>query len=250
MPFRFPAILGGEIAGTVEAVGEGVTGFAVGDGVNASIGLGGGFADYVVATAANFAKKSAGVSMAETAGVPVAAVTSHAALIAGNVGKGTRILIHAAAGGVGSVAVQLARLRGAEVTALASPANIDYVRGLGAYHVEDRTGDYGNRIGDFDVVLDCAGPEAQARSWRLLRRGGILVSLVAPPAEDVATAHGARGVMVYGSPNALVLAEVNALVAKGDVKIHVSRTYPVDQAAAALAESQAGKVRGKLVLTF
>jgi NADPH:quinone reductase-like Zn-dependent oxidoreductase len=110
--------------------------------------------------------------------------------------------------------------------------------------------DYESQLGDFDVVLDGVGEEAQARSWKLLRRGGILLSLVSPPAPDVAEKYGVRGVMVYGAPSAEGLAHVNALVAKGDVKIHVSRAYPVEQAATALAESQAGKVQGKLILTF
>jgi NADPH:quinone reductase-like Zn-dependent oxidoreductase len=218
--------------------------------VNGSTGLIGGFADYAIANVATLARKPASVSIVEAAAVPIAAATVLAAFSAGSVGSGTRILIHAAAGGVGSVAVQLARLRGADVTALTSPAHLDYVRSLGANRVVDRTSAYENQIGDFDVVLDGAGPEAQARSWKLLRRGGILVSLVAAPDPDVAATHGVRGVMAYGAPSAAGLAEVNALVAKGDIKIHVSRTYPVEQAAAALAESQAGKVQGKLILTF
>jgi NADPH:quinone reductase-like Zn-dependent oxidoreductase len=250
MPFTFPAILGGEIAGTIVAVGEGVVDLPVGAAVNGTTGLSGGFADYAIANAATLARKPATVSMAEAAGVPIAAATVLAAFSAGNVGSGTRILIHAAAGGVGSVAVQLARLRGADVTALTSPAHADYVRSLGVNRVVDRTGEYEKQIGDFDVVLDAVGAEAQARSWKLLRRGGILLSLVAAPDSDAALKHGVRSAMVYGAPSAEGLAEVNALVAKGDIKIHVSRTYPVEQAAAALAESQAGKVRGKLILTF
>src|SRR5271156_11322 len=235
MPFTFPTILGGEIAGTIVAAGEGVIDFPVGAAANGSTGLIGGLSGYAIANAATLARKPASVSMVEAAGVPIAAATVLAAFSAGNVGSGTRILIHAAAGGVGSVAVQLARLRGAEVTALTSPAHADYVRSLGANRVVDRTGEYENQIGDFDVVLDGVGPEAQARSWKLLRRGGILVSLVAAPDPAVAATHGVRSAMVYGAPSAAGLAEVNALVAKGDIKIHVSRTYPVEQAGAALA---------------
>jgi NADPH:quinone reductase-like Zn-dependent oxidoreductase len=250
MPFTFPTILGGEIAGTIVAVGEGVVDFPIGTAVNGSTGLSGGFADYAIASAATLARKPASLSMVEAAGVPIAAATVLAAFSAGNVGSGTRILIHAAAGGVGSVAVQLARLRGADVTALTSPAHADYVRSLGANRVVDRTGEYEKQIGDFDVVLDAVGAEAQARSWKLLRRGGILLSLVAAPDSDTALKYGVRSAMVYGAPSAAGLAEVNALVAKGDIKIHVGRTYPVEQAAAALAESQAGRVQGKLILTF
>jgi len=250
LPFIFPTTLGGEIAGTVVAVGEGVVGFPVGMAVNGTTAMIGGFADYATTSAATLANKPANVSMVEAAGVPIAAATVLSAFSAGEVGRGTRILIHASAGGVGSVAVQLARLRGADVTALTSPAHFDYVRSLGPNRVVDRMSEYEKQLGDFDVVLDGVGTEAQARSWKLLRRGGILLSLVAAPAPDAAAMHGVRGVMVYASPTAEGLAEVNALVARGDIKIHVSRTYPLEQAAAALAESQAGNVQGKLVLTF
>jgi NADPH:quinone reductase-like Zn-dependent oxidoreductase len=250
MPFTFPTTLGGEIAGNIAALGEGVVELPVGTAVNGSTAMIGGFADYAIASAATLAKKPAKLSMQEAAGIPIAAATVLAAFSAGNVGAGTRILIHAAAGGVGSVAVQLARLRGADVTALTSPAHADYVRSLGPNRVVDRTSEYENQLGDFDVVLDAVGGEAQTRSWKLLRRGGILLSLVAPPAPDVAKLHGVRGLMVYAAPSAQALADVNALVARGDIKIHISRTYPVEQAAAALAESQAGRVQGKLILTF
>jgi NADPH:quinone reductase-like Zn-dependent oxidoreductase len=249
MPFSFPTILGCEVAGTIEALGEDVTGLSVGEAVHASTGVTGGFAEYVALDAGQLARKPANLSMAEAAAVPIAAATAVAALNAGNVGPKTRILIHAAAGGVGSVAVQLAKLRGAEVTALASPANLDFVRGLGATHAIDRTGPYESQIGNFDVVLDAFGPEAQARSWRLLRRGGILVTLVAPPSQDVAAANGVRATMVIGAPTAAVIVQVNKHILQGDLKISVARTYPLEQALAALAEVERGHVRGKVVLT-
>jgi NADPH:quinone reductase-like Zn-dependent oxidoreductase len=250
VPFVFPAILGNELAGTIEAVGSDVTGLAVGDEVHGATGLAGAFAEYVVLKAELTVKKPKNLSMAQAAAVPVAAATSVVALNTGEVGKGTRILIHAAAGGVGSVALQLARLRGAEVTALASPGNMEFVKELGAAHVVDRTGDYENKLGEFDVVLDAYGPEAQARSWKLLRRGGILISLAAPPPEDVAAAHGVRAAMIHGVPSKAAFNEVDKFIGAGELKIFVSRTYPVEQAKAAMAECEAGQVRGKLVLIF
>src|ERR1700722_1953853 len=125
VPFTFPTILGGEIAGTIVAVGAGVVDFPVGAAVNGSTGLIGGVAGYAIAHVATLARKPASVSIVEAAAVPIAAATVLAAFSAGSVGSGTRILIHAAAGGVGSVAVQLARLRGADVTALTSPLHGD-----------------------------------------------------------------------------------------------------------------------------
>lgn len=250
MPFSFPTILGNEVAGTVEALGEGVSGFAVGDAVHAAVGIIGGFADLVAVDATRVALKPSNIGMDAAAALPVAAATAMTALDAGGVGKGSRVLIHAASGGVGHIALQLARARGAEVTALASADNLAFVRELGADEAVDRTSDYEQHIGDFDMVLDAFGPAAQARSWSLLRKGGILVSLVAPPDQEVAAKHGVRAMMAYGAPSGATLAAVDELVQAGTVKIVVARTYPVEQAVAALAEVQRGQVRGKLVLTF
>lgn len=250
VPFTFPTILGNEVAGTVEAVGGGVSGLSVGDAVFAAVGIVGGFADYVAVDAKLVAKSPASLSPVEAAAVPIAAVTAIAALDAGEIGPGSRLLIHAAAGGVGSMALQLARARGAEVTALTSPGSMEFVRGLGATEVVDRTSDYGSQIGQFDMVLDAFGPAAQERSWSLIRPGGILVSLVAPPPPDVAAAHGVRGTMVFGAPSAATLEMVGGLIDSGQVKVTIARTYPVEEAVAALAEVQGGQVRGKVVLTF
>jgi len=250
MPLTFPAILGNEIAGTVEAVGPEVTGLAVGDAVYGATGMLGGFAESVALKAELLVLKPETVSFIEAAALPVAAATATVALDTAEVKAGTRILIHAASGGVGSIAVQLAKLRGADVTALASAGNLDFVRELGADHVVDRDSDYERTLGDFDVVLDGHGPEAQARSWGLLRKGGILVSLVAPPSEALAAEHGVRATMVYGTPTQAALSAFNALLAAGKIKVTVSQTYPLETAVAAFVESQTGKVRGKLIVTF
>ncbi len=250
LPLQFPAILGNELAGTVEAIGEGVAGLAPGDEIYGATGPVGAYADFVLLKADWTVKKPAGLSMVEAAAVPVAVVTSTVALNAGHVGKGTRILVHAAAGSVGSVAVQMAVARGAEVTALTSPANIGFVRGLGAAQVVDRTSDYAATLGGFDVVIDGFGPSAQEKSWKLLRKDGILVSLVSPPSAEAAAAHGVRAMMIQGLPTREALVEGNALIAAGKVKVSVARTFPVEAAAAAMAESAGGEVRGKLVIVF
>lgn len=250
MPWTFPATLGNEIAGVVESVGPGVEGFAPGDEVYGSTGPRGAFAEQVAIPAAILAKKPASLDMVETAALPVAVVTSWSALTAGDVGKGSRVLVHAAAGGVGSVFVQLARARGAEVTALGSPGNLDFLRGLGADHVVDRTTDYTATIGDFDMVLDAFGPSAQEKSWGLLKPGGILVSLVAPPSQEIAEERGVRATMVFGQPDRAALDEAARLVDAGQLKVHVNRRFPFDQAGDAMAAVEKGVDRGKVVLTF
>jgi NADPH:quinone reductase-like Zn-dependent oxidoreductase len=116
--------------------------------------------------------------------------------------------------------------------------------------VIDRTTAYEQAIGDFDIVLDAFGPAAQARSWGLLKPGGILISLVSPPDQDEAERRGVRAAMTFGTPNAAALARAAALADAGKLKPTVQRTYPVEQAVAAMAEVEGGNVRGKIVLTY
>lgn len=246
----FPITLGNEFAGTVTELGEGVTKFAVGDAVYGSVGPIGVFSDVLVTSADWIAKAPASLSMVEAAALPVAIVTIKAAFDAGQVGPGTRLLIHAAAGGVGSIGIQLAKALGAEVTALTSPATMEFVRGLGADHVVDRTTTYEETIGEFDVVLDGFGPPAQARSWGLLKPGGILVTLTAPPDEAEAARRGVRATMTFGAPDAGALADAAALADAGKLKPTIQRTYPMEEAVAAMAEVAGGNVRGKIVLTY
>ncbi len=246
----FPFTIGNEFSGTVTELGEGVTGFALGNVVYGSVGPIGVFADELAVDASAVAKAPASLSLVESAALPVAVVTAQAAFDAEPVGPGTRLLVHAAAGGVGSIMVQLAKALGAEVTALTSPATMDFVRGLGADHVIDRTTNYEQSIGDFDVVLDAFGPAAQVRSWGLLRPGGILISLVAPPDQDEAARHGVRATMTFGTPNAAALTHAAALADAGKLKPKIQRTYPVEEAVAAMAEVEGGNVRGKIVLVY
>ncbi|MDT0509590.1 NADP-dependent oxidoreductase [Novosphingobium sp. MMS21-SN21R] len=246
----FPFTLGNEFAGTVTELATGVTGFSLGDVVYGSVGPIGVFADELAVDANAVAKAPASLSLIESAALPVAIVTAQAAFDAEPIGPGTRLLVHAAAGGVGSIVVQLAKAMGAEVTALTSPATMDFVRGLGADHVIDRTTAYEQAIGDFDVVLDAFGPAAQARSWGLLKSGGILISLVAPPDQDEAARHGVRATMTFGTPNGAALAHAAALADAGKLKPTIQRTYPVEQAVSAMADVEGGNVRGKIVLTY
>jgi NADPH:quinone reductase-like Zn-dependent oxidoreductase len=250
MPWTFPATLGNEIAGTIESVGEGVEGFAPGDEVLGSTGARGAFASLVAIDASVLARKPATLDMVHAAALPVAVATSMPVIEAGEIGKGSRVLVHAAAGGVGNIFVQLARARGAEVTALGSPGNLDFLREIGADHVVDRTTDYASEIGNFDVVLDAFGPAAQEKSWGLLKRGGILVSLTAPPSQEASEKYGVRSVMIFGRPDGAALADAMRLVEAGRLKVTVQRSYPVERVAEAFAEVQRGQVRGKIVLTF
>jgi len=248
LPLVLPVVAGSEIAGVIEQVGADVQDCAIGDAVHAATGISGAFADYCAIKAANVVAKPVSLSFAEAAALPIAAATATAALNATAVGVNTRIVIHAASGGVGSVAVQMAKARGAYVIALASPANIDFVRSLGADEAVDRTSAYEDVIRDVDVVLDAYGPEAQARSWGLLRKGGILASLVTQPSEEEAARHGVQVQRIFGTPTAQVLVDADALVDKGQLRLTIHNIYPLADAVAALQEVESGRVRGKVIL--
>ncbi|PVM92719.1 NADP-dependent oxidoreductase [Caulobacter endophyticus] len=250
LPIQFPFRPGGEFSGVVAELGPDVQGFAVGDAVHAVNGMGGAFAEYIAIDADKLVAKPSALSFVEAAALPVAASTATAVLDAVAVKTGDRILVHAAAGGVGSILVQLAVNRGAEVIALASSANTDFVRALGAHQVIDRTSAYENAVAGVDAVIDLFGPDAQARSWGLVKAGGIVVSIVAPPDQAEAEKYGVRAILVRAAPAADALAKANALVADGKLKVHVGRTYPLSEARDAYRMLATQKVRGKLVLTM
>jgi NADPH:quinone reductase-like Zn-dependent oxidoreductase len=250
LPFPLPITLGNEIAGKVVQLGANVRDFAVGDRVHGGVGMVGGFAEFVVAKTAPLAKLPVSISMTEGASLPVCVATAIPALDAGAVGAGTIVLVHAAAGAVGSMFIQLAKLRGAYVIALTSAANIDYVRSLGADKVLDRTGNWQASVGKVDAVLDAFGLPAQEGSWGVIKPGGILMSIAHPPSQQSATAHGVRSAMIFGSPNGANLAATDRLIEAKKVKVRIAGTFPLDKVRDALAASQSGNTVGKLVLTF
>jgi NADPH:quinone reductase-like Zn-dependent oxidoreductase len=250
LPVPLPVTLGNEVAGTIAQLGSQVRGFAVGERVHGAVGMVGGLAEFAAAKAANLAKLPEGMSMVEAAAIPVAAATANAVLKAGDIGAGTSVLVHAAAGAVGSMFIQLAKVRGAQVIALTAAANADYVRSLGADKVLDRARDWQASVTPVDVVFDAFGLPAQESSWGVLKRGGILLSIAHPPSEQTAAQHGVRSAMVFGHPEGPGLAEVDKLIAAGKVKIKIARTFSLENVREALAASQSGGTVGKLVISF
>lgn len=249
---RLPLVLGWDVSGVVAATGPGVTRFRVGDAVfsRPDLARDGSYAEYAVIRETELASKPASLDHRHAAALPLAGLTAWAALIgAANLTKGQRVLIHGAAGGVGSFAVQLARWRGAEVVATASERNRDYLRSLGAERVIDyRQVPFEEVAGRVDVVFDTIGGETQQRSWQLLERGGILVSIVDPPDEQQAAAHQARQAFVFIQPDAEILARLAGLVDAGQLKVYLEDVLPLAEARKAHELSQGGHVRGKLVL--
>jgi NADPH:quinone reductase-like Zn-dependent oxidoreductase len=247
-----PLIPGWDISGVVEAVGERVNTFEVGDEVYSrpDINRNGGYAEYIAVRADEVARKPRTLSHIEAAGVPLAALTAWQALfVHANLNPGQRVLVHAAAGGVGSFAAQLARTHGAYVYGTASGANLNFMHEIGVNHPIDYTReDFTEIARDLDIVLDTLGGEAQERSWPLIKPGGMLVSVVDPTVAEKAKQYQVGGEWFLVQPNAQQLNEIAALIDNGEVRVRVEQVFPLTQVKAAHELSQSGHARGKIVL--
>jgi NADPH:quinone reductase-like Zn-dependent oxidoreductase len=252
-PLTQPLAIGNEVAGVVAAVGSEVADFAVGDEVFARVDprVGGAFAEYVAVDQALVAAKPEALSFEEAASLPLVGLTAWQALTEqAQVGPGTRVLIHGGAGGVGSVAVQLAKHLGAEVVATASADSVELVRTLGADQVVDyRAEQFDEVVSGVDVVFDTVGGQTQDRSFRVLKPGGTLVSIVPIADAEAKKAEwnvDARAFMMR--PHGEQLARLGALVDSGELRPLLETTFPLAEAAEALGKVERGGARGKTVL--
>jgi NADPH:quinone reductase-like Zn-dependent oxidoreductase len=211
----------------------------------------GGYAEYATVAATDIARKPASVDHVHAAGVPIAGLTAWQSLFdaqAINLSPGQTILIHGGAGGVGSMAVQLAHWHGAKVLATASARNQDFLRELGADVAIDYAKQRFEEVAkDVDAVLDTIGGETEARSWQVIRAGGIFASLVGPPSADAAKARGVRATMVMGS-QIEPLKQLGELIDAKKLKPIVTEVVPLAQTRKAHELSQTGHTRGKIVL--
>jgi NADPH:quinone reductase-like Zn-dependent oxidoreductase len=248
-----PHTPGCDVAGIVEAVGNEVKKFKAGDAVYAftSLAREGAYAEYVIAKALEVAAKPAALDFINAAALPVGTLTASQAIFRlGGLLAGQKILIHAASGGVGSMAVQLAKAKGAYVIGTASGRNAEFVKSLGADEVIDyTTTKFEDVVKDVDVVFDLIGGETGQRSFAILKKGGFLVSAVQPPDENLCKEYGVRGAMVGVDPNGAKLEEITALVEAGKIKTFVEKVFPLSQAKEALNLSKQGRTRGKIVLS-
>jgi NADPH:quinone reductase-like Zn-dependent oxidoreductase len=249
---KLPVTLGCEIAGTVEAVGEGVEKFKVGDAVFGYISLqrNGGYAEYAIVKTGEIVQKPESLDFENAAAIPVGALTSWQAIFdKAGLQNGQKILIHGAAGGVGSMAVQLAKAKGAYIFGTASGKNEQFVKDLGVDRFIDYTKEkFEEVVKDVDVVFDTVGGDTLERSFQTLKKGGFLVTTVQPPPEDLAKKFEVNAAMVNVQPNAEQLAEITELVESGKVKTHVETVLPFAKVKKAHELSEAGRTRGKIVL--
>jgi NADPH:quinone reductase-like Zn-dependent oxidoreductase len=276
LPYRLPLILGNDVAGTVIRVGARVRGFQAGDEVYARPDDDriGSFAERIAVKASSLAPKPRNLSMAEAASLPLVALTAWQTLVeTAQLKKGQKVLISAGSGGVGSVAIQLARHLGAFVATTTSTANVDWVKALGADLVVDyRKQDFSTVLRDYDVALNSLGKDALNKSLQILKPGGHLISISGPPTPAFAAARGLawplRQVLrllsfgirnkakqrgssysfVFMRADGAQLREITSLVESGAIRPVVDQVFPFQDTAQALAYVDSGRAKGKVVV--
>ncbi len=250
---HFPATLGGDFAGVVAKVGAGAEGVHVGDevyGQASALGGQGSFAEFTSVKATSLAPKPQSLDFGTAAGAPLTVVSAYQALVEhAKLQAGQRVLIHGGAGGIGTLAIQLAKHLGAYVATTAAGDDIQYVKDLGADEVIDYQGeDFATKLKDFDVVYDTVGGETYSKSYGVLKRGGVIVSMVEQPNSALAEQYGVTPIMQYTQVTTERLNHTTELFNNGALRLHIDRVFPLDQAAEALEYLHSGKYRGKIVI--
>jgi NADPH:quinone reductase-like Zn-dependent oxidoreductase len=243
-----PVTPGFDVAGTIVGLGSGVTGFKKGDRVFALLDAPGGYAEFAAIAATRVAKSPKNLDAVHAAAIPTAAVTAWRALFdEGGLKRGQTVLIHGGAGGVGHFAVQLAKHAGARVIATASAENQEFLKALGTgVTVDYKTQRFEDFAHDVDLVLDTVGGETLARSYGVVREGGTIVTIVTRLDAAQMTQHKLR--MPTEGEGSNHLDEIAQLVGDGAVKVEISNTFPLADAAKAHEQSETKHARGKIVL--
>ncbi|MGH9593560.1 MAG: NADP-dependent oxidoreductase [Bryobacteraceae bacterium] len=251
--YPLPFILGWDVSGVIESLGPGVTQWKAGDEVfgRPDLARPGAYAEYIVVREGEIARKPKALDYVHAAAIPLVGLTAWQALFdVAELKAGQKVLIHAAAGGVGSLAVQFAKLKGLVVAGTASGRNQDLLKELGVDQpVNYETTRFEDVVHDADAVIDTMGGEIRTRSWNALKKGGILVALLGgPPSEEGAKALGVRQTVMWVKPNAAALTEIGELAASGRIRVLIEAVLPLEEAAKAHQMSQTERTRGKIVL--
>jgi 2-desacetyl-2-hydroxyethyl bacteriochlorophyllide A dehydrogenase len=252
IPLEFPHVMGFDVAGEITEIGKDVTGFSVGDAVYARANQqdAGAIAQVARLKASEMALKPANISHAEAASVPLAGLTAWQALITkAKMKKGDKVLIHAGSGGVGTLAIQIAKYFGAHVATTCSARNADLVRDLGADVVIDyKEQTFEDELSDYDIVFDMIGGETLNRSFKVLKKGGTLVSIKGQDTDNLAPDHGVRFEWFFMEPDGAMLADLGKLIEDGHVKTVIDSTYKIEDVVAAYASLKDGHAVGKIVM--
>jgi NADPH:quinone reductase-like Zn-dependent oxidoreductase len=247
---HLPLIPGYDVAGLVEGTGAKVTKFKKGDAVYGYALFGGGWAEYAVLAENEAALKPKSATFTEAAAVPMGALTAWQSLLdAAKLSAGQTVLIHGGSGGVGSFAVQIAKTRGAKVIATASTANQDLLKQLGADVAIDYTKTKFEEVAkEVDVVFDTVGGDTLARSYAVVKKSGIVTTIVARPDHAQLDKYGIRGTSVWSHPDGNELAEITKLIEAGKIKPAVNQVLPLSDAVKASQQAETHHTRGKIVL--
>ena len=247
-----PAIIGYDISGVVEKTGANAKKFKAGDKVYSylSVMRGGGYAEFAIAKESETALKPKNIDFEEAAAVPLAATTAWQSLVdEAKLNVGQTVLIHGGSGGVGSFAIQIAKARGVKVIATASTAHQDLLKQLQVNQAIDyTTTKFEDMVKDVDVVLNCVRADALGRSYGVVKRGGIIVSITDEPDQTECAKHGIRGSRLGAHPDANVLEELTKLIEAGKMKPIVSQTLPLADASKAHQQIETHHTLGKIVL--
>ena len=254
LPFHFPIILGWDAAGVVTKVGSEVVDFEEGDRVftRPATTERGTYAEYITADASLVAHMPKNASFLEAAAVPLAGLTAWQCLVDfADIKKGDRVLIHAGAGGVGSMAIQIAKAKGAEVFATGSSESEELIKKLGADHmINYRTTSLIEAVSDVDIVLDTIGGEVQEKSFAVLKPGGVLVSIVQPPDQEKAKEKDIKAGLVWLEPNGEQLAVLAKMIEEEELKPIVGHVLPFSEEGLQKAHeiSETHHAKGKIVI--
>lgn len=248
-PVSFPYIPGFYASGVVEEVGQSITEFKPGDRVFGSINA--AYAEYGIAKEQELLAMPENLTFEEAATIKAGAETAWKVLFTeGELQSGQTVLLHAAAGGVGQFAVQLAKWKGAHVIATASTSNLDFVKSLGADQVIDYTTTKFEEVAkDVDLVVDAVGGETEDRSWSVMKKGGIFVSITQDPSQEQAEIYGVTAKFNTKFPTREDLQSLTNLIADGKIKAQIDSIFPLNQADKALEKSEARHGRGRILLS-
>ena len=248
LPLQFPFTPGADFSGVVDCVGDGVKQFQPGDEVWGYAGMGGAYAEYIAVEESRIGLKPKSLNHIEAASLALVGQTALQMVDRAGIQKGQTVLIHGASGGVGAVATQESHRRGAQVIGTGSQASLNRVKEYGADQVIDyKATPFERSVQGVDVVLDTTGGETLQRSFAVLKKGGVLVSIVQPPSEEEAAKHQVKATMLVTESTTASLNKLAELVDSGAIKPFVGKVYSLNEVANGWRDGRSGQVEGKIV---